>query len=45
VIEILNPDRKSKGIKEVMIDGKPHKSNLLPVFGDGADHQVKVVIG
>jgi cellobiose phosphorylase len=45
VIEILNPDRKSKGIKEVMIDGKPHTSNLLPLIGDGAEHQVKVVIG
>jgi cellobiose phosphorylase len=45
VIEILNPDRKSKGIKEIVIDGKPYTSNLLPVIGDGAEHQVKVVIG
>jgi len=45
LIEILNPEGKSKGIKEVMIDGKPYTSNLLPVFGDGAEHKVKVVIG
>jgi cellobiose phosphorylase len=45
VIEILNPDSKSKGIKEIVIDGKPYASNLLPVIGDGAEHQVKVVIG
>lgn len=44
-IEISNPGNKSKGIKEVIIDGKPATSNLIPVFGDGAEHSVKVVIG
>jgi cellobiose phosphorylase len=44
-IEILNPENKSKGIKEVMVDGKKASSNLIPVFGDGAEHTVKVVIG
>ncbi|MGD0755977.1 MAG: glycosyl transferase [Bacteroidales bacterium] len=44
-IEVINPNGKSKGIKEVTIDGLPYGSNLLPVFGDGAEHKVKVVIG
>jgi cellobiose phosphorylase len=44
-IEVVNPDRKSKGIKEVTIDGMPYKSNLIPVFGDGKEHKVKVVMG
>ncbi len=44
-IEVINPDNKSKGIKEVTIDGKPATSNLIPVFGDGAEHSVKVAIG
>jgi len=44
-IEVLNPDGKSKGIQEVIIDGKPHKANLIPVFGDGKEHKVKVVLG
>jgi cellobiose phosphorylase len=44
-IEVVNPDRKSKGIKEVTIDGLPYKSNLIPVFGDGKEHKVRVVIG
>jgi cellobiose phosphorylase len=44
-IEILNPEGKSKGIKEVTIDGLPHKSNLIPVFGDGKEHNVKLIMG
>jgi cellobiose phosphorylase len=44
-IEVVNPDGKSKGIKEVIIDGLPYKSNLIPVFGDGKEHKIKIVIG
>jgi cellobiose phosphorylase len=44
-IEVVNPDGKSKGIKEVTIDGLPYKSNLIPIFGDGKEHKIKVVIG
>jgi len=44
-IEVVNPDKKSKGIREVTIDGMPHKSNLIPVFGDGKVHKVKIVLG
>jgi cellobiose phosphorylase len=42
LIEVVNPDGKSKG---VTIDGKLQKSNLIPVFGDGKQHQVKVILG
>jgi cellobiose phosphorylase len=44
-IEIVNPNGKSRGIGEVTVDGKPHKSNLIPVFGDGKEHKVRVVLG
>ena len=44
-IEIRNPDSKSKGIKTLNVDGKPQKSNLIPVFEDGLEHYVKVVLG
>ena len=44
-IEIVNPNGKSKGIMEVTVDGLPHKSNLIPVFGDGKEHDVKIVMG
>jgi cellobiose phosphorylase len=44
-IEVVNPNGKSKGISEVTVDGLPHKSNLIPVFGDGKEHKVKVILG
>ena len=44
-IEVLNPHGKSKGISEVTVDDNPLKSNLIPVFGDGKEHIVKVVLG
>jgi cellobiose phosphorylase len=45
LIEIVNPKGKSKGITEVTVDGFPHKSNLIPVFADGKEHSVKIVLG
>jgi cellobiose phosphorylase len=44
-IEIQNPEGKSKGVKEVFVDGKLQASNLIPLFGDGLEHKVVVVIG
>jgi cellobiose phosphorylase len=44
-IEVVNPNGKSKGISEVTVDGLPHESNLIPVFGDGKEHKVKLVMG
>jgi cellobiose phosphorylase len=44
-IEVSNPKGKSKGISEVKVDGNSQKSNLIPVFGDGKEHKVKVVLG
>jgi cellobiose phosphorylase len=44
-IEVLNPDHKSKGIKEVLIDGKQHSSNILPLFPAGTEHSIKVTLG
>lgn len=44
-IEVLNPEGKSKGIKEIRVDGKLQASNIIPVFGDGKVHPVKVIMG
>jgi len=44
-IEVHNPDRKSKGVKEVVVDGKQQSSNLIPLFNDRSEHSVKVVLG
>ncbi len=44
-IEVVNPDGKSKGVKEVVVDGQKNRSNLIPVFKAGTEHKVKVVMG
>ena len=44
-IEITNPNGKMKGVKEIMIDSKPQASNIIPIFGDGKEHTVKVILG
>jgi cellobiose phosphorylase len=44
-IEVINPDARSKGVKKVTVDGLSYESNMIPVFGDGKEHKVKVVLG
>lgn len=44
-IEVANPHSKSKGIKEISVDGKPVSSNMLPLFGDARTHIIKVTLG
>lgn len=44
-IEVQNPNGVSKGVKEIIVDGKSQVSNLIPLFKDGIVHQVKVIMG
>jgi cellobiose phosphorylase len=44
-IEVTNPNGKSKGIKEVIVDGKTVASNIIPLFAKGTEHKVKVILG
>ncbi len=44
-IEVVNPDGKSRGVKEVVVDGQKNGSNLIPVFKSGTEHKVKIVLG
>jgi len=45
VIRISNPDHVEKGIKSITVDGKAIEGNILPVFNDGREHEVQVVMG
>ncbi|WP_040952586.1 GH36-type glycosyl hydrolase domain-containing protein [Gorillibacterium massiliense] len=45
VIKISNPNHVSKGVASVTVDGKAIAGNVLPAIGDGAVHQVEVVMG
>jgi cellobiose phosphorylase len=44
-IEIKNPDGKSKGVKEVIVDNHSQTSNLIPLFDDRLEHNVRVIMG
>ncbi len=44
-IEVTNPDRVSKGVRSVTVDGRPIDKNVLPVLDGGGTHQVGVVMG
>ncbi|WP_139905342.1 GH36-type glycosyl hydrolase domain-containing protein [Clostridium thermarum] len=41
-ITIENPNHVSKGVSAIWVDGKQIEGNILPVSGDGKEHQVKV---
>ena len=45
IINVKNPDHVSKGVKKVVVDGKEISGNILPVFNDGKDHNVEVIMG
>jgi cellobiose phosphorylase len=45
LIDVKNPNGKSYGTKEVIVDGKRVNSNLIPAFKDGKTHKVEVVLG
>jgi cellobiose phosphorylase len=44
-IDVQNPSGVSKGVKEIIVDGRSQTSNVIPLFEDGEEHQVKVILG
>jgi cellobiose phosphorylase len=44
-IEVLNPDKKNKGVKEMWMDGKLLNSNLIPITDNKTGHIIKVIMG
>lgn len=44
-ITVKNPNHVSKGVKSVICDGKAIDGNVIPVFNDGAVHEVEVTLG
>ena len=44
-IEILNPNGKEKGVKQMFVDGKEVRGNLITPFKDGKVHKVKAILG
>ena len=44
-IEVRNPDRISKGVKTIEVDGTSIAGNIVPYFDDEQVHRVVVVMG
>jgi len=44
-ITVSNPHGVCRGVTAVTVDGKPHGSTLLPLFGDGRPHTALVTLG
>lgn len=44
-IEVSNPQHVHRGVKSITVDGRELQGNLLPVFNDGQEHQIEVVLG
>ncbi len=44
-IHILNPDSKSKGVKELYVDDILIQNNIIPIYNARRTHQVKVIMG
>jgi cellobiose phosphorylase len=44
-IRVENPNHVSKGVKDVTVDGKKSKTNIIPPFADGKKHIVDVIMG
>jgi cellobiose phosphorylase len=44
-IKVENPNGVSKGVKEVSVDGNLQPSNIVPIFQDGKEHSVVIIMG
>ncbi|WMJ85964.1 GH36-type glycosyl hydrolase domain-containing protein [Anaerocolumna sp. MB42-C2] len=44
-ITIKNPNHVSAGVAKMTVDGKEVSDNIVPVFGDGKEHGVEVILG
>ncbi len=44
-IHVENPDHVCKGVRSVQVDGQPIAGDVVPAFGDGRTHEVRVALG
>ncbi len=43
-IHILNPQGISKGVSDMLVDGKRIQGNILPIYNDNKEHNVEVTM-
>ena len=44
-IEVVNPERRSRGVAEALLDGNAVDPSAVPLLNDGGRHELKVVLG
>jgi cellobiose phosphorylase len=44
-INVHNPNHVSKGVLSLRVDGQEIPGQLIPIFGDGQEHTVEVILG
>jgi cyclic beta-1,2-glucan synthetase len=44
-ISVSNPDKRCRGIGEAILDGSPVDPSAIPIYGDGATHALRIVLG
>ena len=44
-IEVKNPDNVSKGIKQMIVNGTPIASHIVPILEKGKEHRITVIMG
>ena len=44
-IEVVNPDRVSSGIREILLNGEAVEGRLVPLCAPGSENTVRVVLG
>lgn len=44
-ITVRNPGKVSKGVKQMVVDGRPVKGNIIQSFNDRKEHHVEVEMG
>jgi cellobiose phosphorylase len=44
-IDVKNPTRVSRGVKSMTVDGVAQQGSLAPVFNDGQEHSVEIIMG
>jgi cellobiose phosphorylase len=43
-IEVLNPDRRERGVREVHVDGRLWSEEWIRLVDDGQSHEVRIVL-
>jgi cyclic beta-1,2-glucan synthetase len=44
-IDVVNPERRSRGVAQAVLDGAPVDPHAVPLWDDGGQHELKVVLG